>query len=165
MVGFCDADAAKRAMFAAGGLDELAGAAGVVGTEEDVVVRVGVQVGVMIGGRDVVGFLRYAEVGQDVGSPEEEWNGYQLGFGEERDGRMEEEVGCAGQEGQEDYLEARRQWGCAGRRNTKIEKRTHEDDGVLLVEQIVCQPGQSTVQSAIGISAIEAAKGRRHVDA
>lgn len=72
MVGLCDARVAQRAVFAAGGLGIAAGAAGVVGAEEDVVVGVGVDVFGVCGWGYVVGAGGDAEVGEVVGEAEEE---------------------------------------------------------------------------------------------
>lgn len=96
MVAFRYAVVAETAVFGSSGFGEFAGGAGVVGLEEDVVVRVFVDLGGVVGGCDVVGFVGDCEVGEDVGWEEKEWDwSYEVG-GEEVEGIVEEEDGAAG---------------------------------------------------------------------
>lgn len=67
MVGFGDADAAQRAVFASCWFGEATAAAEDIGAVEDVVVGVGVDVGGVGLGGYVVGGFCYAQVGEEVG--------------------------------------------------------------------------------------------------
>lgn len=104
VVAFGDADAAEGAVFAAGGFEGLAGAAGRGGVVEDVVVGVCWEMGTDAGGDGAGVRGRSAEVGVVVGEGEEEGDGEALVDGEVGPGGVDEEGGGAGEEAEEDYL-------------------------------------------------------------
>lgn len=91
-------------MLASGGLVEATGAAGVLGAEEDVVVWVGVEVRGVGCGCDLRRGCCHAEVGEEVGSAEEEGDGEGAAGGEVGVDRVEEERGAACEEAEEDDL-------------------------------------------------------------
>lgn len=68
MVASCYTYPTQRAVLASCGLDEVAGTAEVVGSEEYVVVRVLTHCGCMIDGVEVIGLAGDTEIGEGVGS-------------------------------------------------------------------------------------------------
>jgi hypothetical protein len=73
VVGFGDAGIAERAVFASGWLGDVAGAAYLGWSVEDMVVRV--SMGLFGLRAEIVGLVGDGEVGEDVWQSDEEWRG------------------------------------------------------------------------------------------
>ena len=96
-------------MLGARGFAEVAGRAGFAGVEEDVVVGVGLEVGAMGGGCDVVAFVRCAEVGEDVGSCDQNGDREYEDSGKAGNCVGEEDAGGTGHKGEIEDLEERKE--------------------------------------------------------